>query len=140
MKFLLSVVVAAVTARLSYGVLWTVPDRHNPWALLAYEDRPKWVTPYKLARLADRPEACRMMLSTTPWQFGKVPDRDAGSVSCMPFTGVLAICSTRCWACSTTRRMPITSIWTADRTGHAVDGDARPLAKEGRQARPGCGA
>lgn len=70
---------AALGAWATYGSHWSLPDRHNPWAPLAYEEPPNWLTRHKLQRLANDPGACRTLLDGTPWQFDAVPDRDNGA-------------------------------------------------------------
>ncbi len=79
MKWLLAGLVAAgVAAMATHGVWWSLPDRHNPWAPLAYEEPPNWLTAYKLDRLRERPAECHALMASTPWQFAAVPDRDTG--------------------------------------------------------------
>ncbi|MEF7612635.1 extensin family protein [Aquincola sp. MAHUQ-54] len=60
----------------AHGRLWTLPDRHNPWAPLAFDEAPGWLTRYKLGRLQAQPEACRALLGTTPLEAQPLPDRD----------------------------------------------------------------
>ena len=78
MKTLLALLLAAVAAFATHDRLWSLPDRHNPWAPLAYEETPGWLTGHKLARLSTDPAACQALLATTPWQAEPVPDRDTG--------------------------------------------------------------
>lgn len=79
MKWVFALVLAALLAAVgTHGRLWSVPDRHNPWAPLAYEDPPNWLTRHKLARLSTDPPACRALIASTPWQFEPVPDRETG--------------------------------------------------------------
>lgn len=44
---------------LSYGRLWTIPDRHKPWAPLSLHEAPGCLTRHKLERLDQQPGACR---------------------------------------------------------------------------------
>lgn len=76
---LLLITLAIAAALATHGRLWTLPDRHNPWAPLAYDEPPGWLTGHKLARLAAKPEACAAFMATTPWQVEPVPDRDTGA-------------------------------------------------------------
>ena len=69
---------AAITAVATHGRLWSVPDRHNPWASLAYEEPPNWLTRHKLAKFTEQPAACRAFMDSTPWRFEAVPDRVTG--------------------------------------------------------------
>jgi hypothetical protein len=77
-KALLAVLLAVVAAVATHDRLWSLPDRHNPWAPLRYEEPPGWLTHHKLARLRADPAQCRALLATTPWQAEPVPDRDTG--------------------------------------------------------------
>ena len=72
---LLSAIAAAIAA---HGRLWSLPDRHNPWAPLAYEEPLGWLTGYKLARLSDEPAACQAFVAALPWQAEPVADRETG--------------------------------------------------------------
>lgn len=54
-----------------------LPDQHNPWAPLAFDDPPNWLTGYKLGRL--EPDACQSLLQATPIQFTSLPDRESDS-------------------------------------------------------------
>lgn len=63
----------------THGRLWSIPDRHNPWAPLHYADAPNWLTGYKLARLTSEPQACLAALEETSWRFRPLPDRDNAS-------------------------------------------------------------
>jgi hypothetical protein len=59
------------------GVL-SIPDRHNPWAPLALEDPPGWLTRYKLHRIAGDPALCRRILAAADLAATPVPDRQTG--------------------------------------------------------------
>lgn len=61
-----------------HGRWWQLPDRHNPWAPLAWDEGPGWLTRHKLRRLAADPAACLTFLRSTPWQFEPQPDRVTG--------------------------------------------------------------
>jgi len=77
MKMLLALL--AVGAAIVAGVRvtgWSLPDRYDPWAPLAIDDPPGWLTRYKLHRLDDDPTACRALLATTPFETTPVPDRE----------------------------------------------------------------
>jgi hypothetical protein len=78
MKFLAFVVATVLTLWGTYGRWWTLPDRHNPWAPLAYDEPANWLTRYKLQQLSAQPEACAAFMATTPWQYQTVPDRAQG--------------------------------------------------------------
>ncbi len=78
MKFLALLLLALGTGYWSHGRYWTLPDHLNPWAPLAYEAAPDWLTGFKLQRLKSEPAACQAFMATTPWRFQAVPDRDTG--------------------------------------------------------------
>ncbi|KQP13815.1 extensin family protein [Pseudorhodoferax sp. Leaf267] len=79
MRYVLSLFALALAAAVAtHGRLWTLPDRHNPWAPLAYDEAPGWLTPYKLSKVSAQPAACQAFLATTPWQTEPVPDRATG--------------------------------------------------------------
>lgn len=73
---LASVLLGAALAVATHGHLWSLPERHNPWAPLRYAEAPNWLTRYKLQRLSTQPQACLALLAETPWRFDPVPDRD----------------------------------------------------------------
>lgn len=75
---LLLVTAFAVAAALRWTG-WRWPDRHNPWAPLVVSEPPNWLTRHKLARLDERPFACRDVLATTALRTTPVPDRDTGA-------------------------------------------------------------
>ncbi|MEG1456393.1 MAG: extensin, partial [Comamonas sp.] len=50
----------------SHGRFWTLADQLNPWAPLAYEAAPDWLTRFKLQRLKSEPAACQAFMATTP--------------------------------------------------------------------------
>lgn len=60
------------------GVL-SVPDRHNPWARLALDDPPGWLTRFKLQRVARDPALCREILAGADLAAAPVPARQTGS-------------------------------------------------------------
>lgn len=66
---------AAVVAAAGHGRWWRLPDAHNPWAPLRFEEPPNWLTRYKLQQLERDPPACLAVLATTPLQAEPVPDR-----------------------------------------------------------------
>lgn len=76
LPLLLSVVLAAAIA--THGRMWSLPDRHNPWAPLAYDEAPGWLTGYKLRRLGAEPAACQAFVASLPWQSEPVADRETG--------------------------------------------------------------
>ncbi len=79
MKWLSALVLAGIAAAVAtHGAWWSVPDRHNPWTPLAYEEPPNWLTGHKLSRLQESPAACTAWMASTPWQFEAVPDRVTG--------------------------------------------------------------
>lgn len=78
MKFLAILLLALGIGYWSHGRHWTLPDHLNPWAPLAYEAAPDWLTGFKLQRLQSEPQACQAFMTTTPWRFTAVPDRDTG--------------------------------------------------------------
>lgn len=78
MKFILALLLLSGIGYWSHGRLWTLPDHLNPWAPLAYEATPDWLTGFKLQRLQSEPAACQAFMATTPWRFQSVPDRDTG--------------------------------------------------------------
>ncbi len=78
MRLALAVLVLALAGVASHGRWWSLADRHNPWAPLAYDDAPNWLTRHKLARLAREPAACQAFLAGTPWLADAVPDRETG--------------------------------------------------------------
>lgn len=73
---LMIAVVAAAAA--SHGTWWRLPDRHNPWAPLRVDERPGWLTRFKLERLGRDPAACRNVLGTSAFRWTPVPDRISG--------------------------------------------------------------
>jgi hypothetical protein len=78
MKFIVLLLAVCAVAIGTHGRLWSIPDRHNPWATLQYSDPPNWVTGYKLSRLKRDPSACHALLASTPWRFETVIDRVTG--------------------------------------------------------------
>ncbi len=62
----------------THGRLWTLPDRYNPSAPLAFDESAGWLTGHKLRRLRDRPAECLSLLATTPLRFEPVADRETG--------------------------------------------------------------
>ena len=76
MRWLLaSVVGAALTAWLTHGSAWQLPDRYNPFAPLQIEAAPNALTRYKLARLQREPALCLQVLAQSGFDFTVVPDR-----------------------------------------------------------------
>ncbi|MBC8056434.1 MAG: extensin family protein [Rhizobiales bacterium] len=69
---------AVLTAVLTYGRHWQVPDRHNPWAPLRIDEAPGWLTRHKLLRLDNAPAACLATLEQATMRFTPVSNRDAG--------------------------------------------------------------
>ena len=67
---------AALFAAATHGRLWTLPDRHDPWAPLRIDEPPGWLTGHKLARLDDRPAECRAVLAGAVIQADPLPDRE----------------------------------------------------------------
>ncbi|HVR49917.1 MAG TPA: extensin family protein [Pseudorhodoferax sp.] len=77
MRWILAIVALGITlAAATHDRMWSLPDRHNPWAPLRYADAPSWLTRYKLQRLAAKPQACMALLAETPWRYHPVPDRN----------------------------------------------------------------
>lgn len=72
----LAMVVIAVVLQMTG---WQWPDRHNPWAPLVLSEPPNWLTRHKLARLDERPFACREVLATAALRTTPMPDRDTGT-------------------------------------------------------------
>ena len=86
---LLLAVLAAGAAWHGHGRWWQLPDRHNPWAPLALEEPPGWLTGWKLERLSREPAACLAFVQASPLQFEPQPDRVTGP-GC-GFSGALRI-------------------------------------------------
>lgn len=74
----LLLLVAGLVLWHGHGRWWQWPDRHNPWAPLALDEAPGWLTRHKLGRLAAEPQACQAFLRSTPLQFEPQPDRVTG--------------------------------------------------------------
>src|ERR671910_3034771 len=74
---LFAVTTAAALAFLTHGTFWTLPDRHNPWAPLALDDPPNWLTRHKLRRLDDEPLQCLRALEAAAMRAQPQPDREA---------------------------------------------------------------
>lgn len=72
------VLVLIAAAWWSHGRWWQIPDRHNPWAPLHFEESPGWLTRHKLRKLDEDPASCIAFLSTTPLRATPVPDRRTG--------------------------------------------------------------
>ena len=84
-KLLVALLLVSAALVFTHGRLWTLPDRHNPWAPLAIDEPPGWLTRHKLARLDTEPEACRALLATAALRTTPLPDRDArtaGGTTC----------------------------------------------------------
>lgn len=75
----LAAVASVAGAVLSHGQLWRLPDPHNPWATLAIEQAPNWLTRHKLRRLSDQPATCLAVLSASAFRFTAVPDRQVAA-------------------------------------------------------------
>ncbi|MDX5445549.1 MAG: extensin family protein [Zoogloeaceae bacterium] len=78
MRTLACLLLAAALLAWSHGKYWRLPDRHNPWAPLTIEERPGWLTRYKLGRLDDEPEQCLALLASAEMHFEPLPDRTTG--------------------------------------------------------------
>jgi hypothetical protein len=78
MKTLVFVLVVCAAVLLSHGRWWQLPDRHNPWAPLEFEEPPGWLTRHKLRKLDEDAGVCLAFLATTPLQATPVPDRRTG--------------------------------------------------------------
>jgi hypothetical protein len=65
------------TAYLTHGTHWQLPPQHNPWAPLAIEEPPNWLTRHKLRRLDDDPPACLVTLEQATMRAEPLPDREA---------------------------------------------------------------
>lgn len=78
MKFVVALLLFLGIGFWSHGRYWTLPDHLNPWAPLAYEASPDWLTRFKLQRFKSEPAACQAFMATTPWRFEAVADRETG--------------------------------------------------------------
>jgi hypothetical protein len=74
---LLVLSMTAAAALVSHGRFWQWPDRHNPWAPLAIDEPPHWLTRHKLRRLDDQPQACLDTLEQAAIQALALPDHEA---------------------------------------------------------------
>jgi hypothetical protein len=77
LKALAVVFAVAALAFLTHGTFWQLPDRHNPWAPLALDDPPNWLTRHKLRRLDDEPLECLRTLEGAAMLAQPQPDREA---------------------------------------------------------------
>jgi len=77
LKALAVVFALAASALLTHGTFWQLPGRHNPWAPLALEDPPNWLTRHKLRRLDDEPLQCLSALEGAAMRAQPQPDREA---------------------------------------------------------------
>ncbi len=77
MSFLSRIALLVVGGALAY-LAWTgwqrLPDWHKPWAPLAFDDPPNWLTRFKLQSLDA--DSCTALLATTPLRFKELPDRE----------------------------------------------------------------
>lgn len=78
MRPILLVLAVLLGAALSHGRLWSVPDRHNPWAPLSLQETPGWLTRHKLARLEQQPGACRAFVAAAGFDSTPQPPRETG--------------------------------------------------------------
>jgi hypothetical protein len=76
--FALLIAVAAVAAWAVHGGHITVPPSWNPWAPLEIAAQPKWLTRYKLQRVASHPALCSAVLSGSTLDHTALPDNDTG--------------------------------------------------------------
>lgn len=72
----LGLVLAAVLAIATGHV--QIPQRYNPWAPLDLDERPNFLTEYKLARLGRDAGRCRALLSAASLRYSAIADRDNG--------------------------------------------------------------
>lgn len=66
----------AAGAWLLHAGIVRIPDRYNPWAPLAVDEPPGWLTRFKLARLIREPQLCRDVLARTQIVYTPLPDRE----------------------------------------------------------------
>lgn len=71
--------VLALAGTVAWPYWPTVPPRWIPWAPLAIEDEPNFLTDVKLARLSFDSDACRAVLASARIPFEPVPDRETGA-------------------------------------------------------------
>lgn len=86
--FLLIVLCASAIAYLTHGTHWQLPPHLNPWAPLAMEEQPNWLTRHKLRRLDDDPPACLRTLQQATMRAEPLPDQEAAP-GCPLRNGVL---------------------------------------------------
>jgi hypothetical protein len=68
-----------VIALLAFRAGWIrVPDRWAPWAPLAIEAEPNFLTRYKLSRLTADAQLCDRVLETADLTYEPLPDRQTG--------------------------------------------------------------
>lgn len=75
---LLLLALAAAAALAWQRGVWRLPDHHNPWAPLAIDAAPNWLTGFKLGRAQRDPARCAQLVAAPPWQVTPVPDRRTG--------------------------------------------------------------
>ncbi|MBK1690032.1 extensin-like domain-containing protein [Rubrivivax gelatinosus] len=81
MRWSVLVLAALLALALSHGRLWSIPDQHNPWAPLALEEAPGWLTRHKLSRLEQEPGACRAFVAAAGFD-AKAQSPRAGPEGC----------------------------------------------------------
>jgi hypothetical protein len=55
-----------------------IPDRFNPWANLSLDEKPNFLTRFKLARLSKDPALCRGVLMSSGFEYAMLEDRITG--------------------------------------------------------------
>ena len=75
----IATIVTATVVYAGWSGHLAIPDRWNPWAPLAVEEAPNWLTRIKLARLASDAPQCLATLAQTGWRHTAVPDRKTES-------------------------------------------------------------
>jgi hypothetical protein len=63
----------------THGTRWQLPPQHKPWAPLALDEPPNWLTRHKLQRLDGDPPACLRALAQAQMRAEPLPDREAAS-------------------------------------------------------------
>jgi hypothetical protein len=63
--------------RVRNGII-RIPDRLNPWAPLALDATPNFLTRYKLGRLSNDGQLCRTVLASSGFHYESLSDRSTG--------------------------------------------------------------
>lgn len=75
--FLMLLLGVLAGAYVTHGTHWQLPPHLNPWAPLALDEPPNWLTRHKLRRLDDDPQACLGTLEQAVLRAESLPDREA---------------------------------------------------------------